>query len=99
MLKNYLIIFIFIIINFLYLEMGWSFFRVFIKYFFIIWLLTIIKVFLFCSQKSSKESKKFFQIKKLEMLQNIKDSLERKTASVNASIEVLEKQIDRNKED
>ena len=51
-----------------------------------------------CSQKSSKESKKFFQIKKLEMLQNIKDSLERKTASVNASIEILEKQIDRDKE-
>ena len=52
----------------------------------------------FCSPKSNKESKKFFQIKKLEMLQNIKDSLERKTASVNASIEVLEKQIDRDKE-
>ena len=52
----------------------------------------------FCSPKSSKESKKFFKIKKLEMLQNIKDSLERKTASVNASIEVLEKQIDRDKE-
>ena len=53
----------------------------------------------YCSPKSSKESKKFFQLKKLEMLQNIKDSLERKTASVNASIEVLEKQIDRDKED
>ena len=53
----------------------------------------------FCSPKTSKESKKFFQIKKLEMLQSIKDSLERKTASVNASIEVLEKQIDRDKED
>ena len=32
------------------------------------------------------------------MLQNIKDSLERKTASINASIEVLERQIERNKE-
>ena len=52
----------------------------------------------FCSPKSSKESKKFFQQKKLEMLKNIKDSLERKTASVNASIEVLENQIDRDKE-
>ena len=52
-----------------------------------------------CSPKSTKESRKFFQQKKLEMLQNIKDSLERKTASVNASIEVLEKQIDRDKED
>ena len=51
-----------------------------------------------CSSKSSKESKKFFQLKKLEILQNIKDSLERKTASVNASIEVLERQIDRDKE-
>ena len=51
-----------------------------------------------CSTKSSKESKKFFQLKKLEMLQNIKDSLERKTASINASIEVLERQIDRDKE-
>ena len=51
-----------------------------------------------CSTKSSKESKKFFQLKKLEMLQYVKDSLERKTASVNASIEVLEKQIERDNE-
>ena len=51
-----------------------------------------------CSTKSSKESKKFFQHKKLEMLQYVKDSLERKTASVNASIEVLEKQIERDNE-
>tara|TARA_Y100000589_G_scaffold294265_1_gene299780 strand:+ start:395 stop:565 length:171 start_codon:yes stop_codon:yes gene_type:complete len=55
-------------------------------------------VFFSCSTKSSKESKKFFQLKKLEMLHNIKDSLERKTASVIASIEVLERQIDRDKE-
>ena len=53
---------------------------------------------LFCSTKSSKESKSFFQNMKLEMLNNIKDSLERKTASVTASIEVLEKQIERDKE-
>ena len=52
-----------------------------------------------CSSKSSKESNKLFQIKKLEMLNYIKDSLERKTASVNASIEVLERQIERDKED
>ena len=52
----------------------------------------------FCSPKSSKESKSFFQIKKLEMLNNIKDSLERKTASVEASIQVLERQIERDKE-
>ena len=54
-----------------------------------------IKVFYLCSTKSSKEAKNFFQIKKLEMLNNIKDSLERKTASVLASIAVLEKQIER----
>jgi len=49
----------------------------------------------FCS---SKESKSFIQNMKLEMLNNIKDSLERKTASVSASIEVLERQIQRDKE-
>ena len=52
-------------------------------------------MFLSCS--SSKESKSFFQLKKLEMLNNIKDSLERKIASINASIDVLEKQIERDK--
>ena len=59
---------------------------------------TYYKKVLFCSSKSSKESKSFFQNMKLEMLNNIKDSLERKTASVTASIEVLEKQIERDKE-
>ena len=53
---------------------------------------------LFCSSKSSKESKSFFQNMKLEMLNNLKDSLERKTASVSASIQVLERQIERDKE-
>ncbi len=57
--------------------------------------LSTIKKVLFCSSKSSKESKSFFQNMKLEMLNNLKDSLERKTASVLASIEVLEKQIER----
>ena len=52
----------------------------------------------FCSSKSSKESKHFMRIKKLEMLNYIKDSLERKSASVNASIEVLHKQIERDKD-
>ena len=52
----------------------------------------------YCSQKSSKESKSFFQNMKLDMLKNIKDSLERKTASVSASIEVLESQIERDKQ-
>ena len=51
-----------------------------------------------CNFKSSKEKKAFIQNKKLEMLNYIKDSLERKTASVNASIEVLEQQINRDKE-
>ena len=49
----------------------------------------------FCS---SKESKSFFLNMKLEMLNNLKDSLERKTASVLASIEVLERQIEKYKE-
>ena len=48
-----------------------------------------------CSIKSSREKKSYFQNKKLEMLNHIKDSLERKIASVSASIEVLENQINR----
>ena len=51
-----------------------------------------------CYFKSSKENKSFYQHKKLEMLNYIKDSLERKIASVKASIEVLESQISRDKE-
>ena len=51
-----------------------------------------------CYSKSSKEKKSFYQHKKLEMLNYIKDSLERKIASVTASIEVLESQISRDKE-
>ena len=51
-----------------------------------------------CYYKSSKEKKSFYQQKKLEMLNFIKDSLERKIASVTASIEVLENQITRDKE-
>ena len=39
--------------------------------------------------KSSKEKKSFYQHKKLEMLNYIKDSLERKIASVTASIEAV----------
>jgi len=56
-------------------------------------------VFYSCLPKSSKESKTFFQLKKLDMLNHIKDSLERKIASVDASIKVLENQIARDKED
>jgi len=51
-----------------------------------------------CYLKTSKEKKSFYQHKKLEMLNYIKDSLERKIASVTASIEVLESQISRDKE-
>ena len=51
-----------------------------------------------CYSKSSKEKKSFYQNKKLEMLNYIKDSLERKIASVTASIEVLESQISRDNE-
>ena len=51
-----------------------------------------------CYFKSSKEKISFYQHKKLEMLNYIKDSLERKIASVTASIDVLETQISRDKE-
>ena len=51
-----------------------------------------------CYFKSSKEKRSFYQHKKLEMLNYIKDSLERKIASVTASIEVLESQISRDKD-
>ena len=51
-----------------------------------------------CYSKSSKEKKSFYQNKKLEMLNYIKDSLERKIASVTASIDVLESQISRDKD-
>lgn len=48
-----------------------------------------------CNFKSSKDKKSYFQNKKLEMLNYMKDSLERKIASITASIEVLENQIKR----
>ena len=51
-----------------------------------------------CYFMSSKEKKSFYQYKKLEMLNYIKDSLERKIASVTASIVVLESQISRDQE-
>ena len=51
-----------------------------------------------CYFKSSKEKRSFYQHKKLDMLIYIKDSLERKIASVTASIEVLEGQISRDEE-
>ena len=51
-----------------------------------------------CQFSSSKEKRSFYQNKKLEMLKYIKDSLERKIASVTASIEVLESQISRDNE-
>ena len=51
-----------------------------------------------CNTKTSAEKKAYYQQKKLEILNYIKDSLERKIASVSASIEVLENQIKRDKE-
>ena len=51
-----------------------------------------------CNFKSSQERKAYYQSKKLEILSHIKDSLERKIASVTASIEVLENQIKRDTE-
>ena len=53
---------------------------------------------IYCNFKSTKEKKSFYQNKKLEMLNFLRDSLERKIASVTASIEVLEKQIKRDTE-
>ena len=53
---------------------------------------------IYCNFKTTKEKKSFYQTKKLEMLNFFKDSLERKIASVTASIEVLEKQIKRDTE-
>ena len=49
----------------------------------------------FCS---SKESKSFFQKMKLEMLNNIKDSLERNGLGDVYKRQVLERQIQRDKE-
>jgi len=51
-----------------------------------------------CNFNSSKEKKSFYQHKKLEMLNYIKDSLERKIASITASIQVLENQIKRDQD-
>ena len=52
----------------------------------------------YCNFKSSKGQKNFYQKKKLEMLNHFKDSLESKIAAVNASIEVLKNQIERDKD-
>ena len=51
-----------------------------------------------CNFNSSKEKKSFYQHRKLEMLNYIKDSLERKIASITASIQVLENQIKRDQD-
>ena len=52
-----------------------------------------------CNFKSSKDKKSYFQNRKLEMLNYVKDSLERKIASISATIEVLETQINRDKKE
>ncbi len=50
----------------------------------------------FCtSNDTADKRKRNYQNRKLELLKLYKDSLERRIASINASIEVLEKQIDR----
>ena len=50
----------------------------------------------FClSNESSTNRKKNYQTKKLELLKLYRDSLERRTAAISASIEVLETQINR----
>ena len=50
----------------------------------------------FCMDSSQSLGRRVrFNQRKLEMLKFFKDSLERKIASVNASIEVLEQQINR----
>tara|TARA_Y100001968_G_scaffold321506_1_gene356011 strand:+ start:3532 stop:3717 length:186 start_codon:yes stop_codon:yes gene_type:complete len=50
----------------------------------------------YCQSTGDSDSrKKLFQKKKLEMLTYFKDSLERRTAAVNASIETLKQQIER----
>ena len=50
----------------------------------------------FCSSNdTAHKRKRNYQNRKLELLKLYRDSLERRIASINASIEVLEKQIDR----
>tara|TARA_B100001250_G_C19480374_1_gene648432 strand:+ start:438 stop:614 length:177 start_codon:yes stop_codon:yes gene_type:complete len=48
------------------------------------------------SAESAAKRRIYFQQRKLEMLNFYKDSLERRIASIAASIEVLELQISRN---
>ena len=49
-----------------------------------------------CGSSSTAESrKKFFQSKKLEMLKHIRDSLEQRLSAVDASIDTLQNQINR----
>ena len=53
----------------------------------------------FCSSNDSPHKRKLnYQNKKLELLKLYKDSLERRIAAINASIEVLEQQINKHNE-
>ena len=47
------------------------------------------------SKENTKKRRHSFNLRRLEMLKFIKDSLERRIASVDASINVLKNQIDR----
>ncbi|WP_041391513.1 hypothetical protein [Prochlorococcus marinus] len=50
----------------------------------------------FCGGSINREKRKiYFQQRKLEMLSYYRDSLERRIAAINASIETLKIQIDR----
>ncbi len=52
----------------------------------------------FCSSNDSAlKRKRNYQNKKLEILKIYKDSLERRIAAIGASIDILEQQIDRDK--
>ena len=52
-----------------------------------------------CSKsKSFEQRRKKMQIKKLHLLEFIRDNLERRLSSINASIETMQKQIDRYKD-
>ena len=52
-----------------------------------------------CSNRMNPSKKRvYFHERKLEMLKFYKDSLERRIASISASIEVLESQINRDKD-
>ena len=51
-----------------------------------------------CGSTSTSETRrKFFQLRKLEVLKHIRDSLEQRLSAIEASINTLQNQIDRDK--